>query len=82
MNESGGRIELNGAPARVEDLRHLVQTNYGHFTSMQVHDGCVRGLGLHLDRLVQATRELFDCELDRERLRGFRNRNIALRERD
>lgn len=64
------RIELNGAPAHTEDLRALVQTNYGHFTSMQVRGGCVRGLGLHLDRLQHATHELFGCALDRERVRA------------
>jgi branched-subunit amino acid aminotransferase/4-amino-4-deoxychorismate lyase len=70
MNETAYRIELNGAPAQVEDLRALVQTNYGHFTSMQVRNGRVRGLSLHLDRLVSATRELFGCELDRENVRA------------
>ena len=70
MNATAYSIQLNGAPAQANDLRALVQTNYGHFTSMQVRDGCVRGLGLHLDRLVHATRELFGCELDRERVRA------------
>ena len=70
MNATAYSIQLNGAPAHANDLRALVQTNYGHFTSMQVRDGCVRGLGLHLDRLVHATRELFGCELDRERVRA------------
>jgi branched-subunit amino acid aminotransferase/4-amino-4-deoxychorismate lyase len=72
------RIELNGAPARVEDLRALVQTNYGHFTAMQVRECCVRGLELHLDRLVHAARELFDSELDRERLRGYLRHAIGV----
>ncbi|MHB8448329.1 MAG: aminotransferase class IV family protein [Rudaea sp.] len=67
---SAPRIELNGAPVVVDDLRHLVQTNYGHFTVMRVEDGCVRGLDLHLDRLQASTRELFGSELDRERVRG------------
>ena len=65
------RLELNGGPADADDLRHLVQTNYGHFTAMRVEDGCVRGLDLHLDRLQAATRELFGSELDRERMRGY-----------
>lgn len=68
---SAPRLELNGTPAEVDDLRHLVQTNYGHFTAMRVEDGCVRGLDLHLDRLQSATRELFGSELDRERVRGY-----------
>jgi len=58
------RIELNGAPAGVDDLRHVAQVNYGHFTSMQVRAGAVRGLGLHLERLQRATLELFGRPLD------------------
>jgi branched-subunit amino acid aminotransferase/4-amino-4-deoxychorismate lyase len=52
-------------------LRHLVQTNYGHFSVMRAEDGGVRGLDLHLDRLQAATRELFGSELDRDRLRYY-----------
>lgn len=37
--------------------------DYGHFTSMQVRDGRVRGLQLHLDRLVAATSELYGTSL-------------------
>ena len=64
------RIELNGATATVEDLRLLVQTNYGHFSAMQVTDGCVRGLALHLERIEVATRELFGTVIDREHVRS------------
>jgi len=63
------RIELNGAPATVEDLRALVATNYGHFSALRVHDGAVRGLDLHLDRIEAATRELFGMPIARERVR-------------
>jgi branched-subunit amino acid aminotransferase/4-amino-4-deoxychorismate lyase len=68
---------LNGAPAGLDDLRHLVQTNYGHFTVMRAEDGCVRGLDLHLDRLQAATRELFGSELDRVRARGYLRHALA-----
>jgi 4-amino-4-deoxychorismate lyase len=71
------RIEINGAPASVEDLRLLVQTNYGHFSAMQVTDGCVRGLGLHLDRMQRATRELFATPIERERVRDCLRHAIA-----
>ena len=37
--------------ARRRRPAHPVATNYGHFTSMRVVDGCVRGLDLHLERL-------------------------------
>ena len=76
-NENFYRIELNGAPAQAGDLRALVQTNYGHFTSMQVQEGGVRGLGLHLDRLAHATQELFGGELDRELVRAHLRQAIA-----
>jgi len=71
------KILLNGEPASADDLRHLVQTNYGHFTAFRVEDGKVRGLDLHLDRLQHATRELFGSELDRERVRGYLRQAVA-----
>lgn len=55
---------LNGQPASADDLRSLAVANYGHFTSMQVRKRAVRGLDLHLNRLREATRELFGVELD------------------
>jgi branched-subunit amino acid aminotransferase/4-amino-4-deoxychorismate lyase len=63
-------VELNGAPATADDLRHLVQTNYGHFSAMRVHDGGVRGLDLHLARIEAATLELFGTPVDRDRVRA------------
>src|SRR5262245_16206828 len=44
--------------------------NYGHYTTMQIRGRAVRGLALHLDRLRAATRELFDADLDPERVRA------------
>ena len=76
-NPGAPRLELNGAQASADDLRHLVQTNYGHFTVMRAEDGAVRGLDLHLDRLQAATRELFGSELDRERVRGYLRHVLA-----
>jgi branched-subunit amino acid aminotransferase/4-amino-4-deoxychorismate lyase len=70
MTESTvARVEMNGAPASVDDLRHLVQTNYGHFSAMRVEDGGVRGLDLHLARIEAATCELFGRTIDSERVR-------------
>ncbi|WP_251061483.1 aminotransferase class IV, partial [Streptomyces sp. ISL-100] len=68
-------IEIDGrTAATADDL--LVPTLYGgyaHFTAMQVRDGGVRGLRLHLARLDAATQEVFgtglDGELVRERVR-------------
>lgn len=51
-----------------DDLRLVALVNYGHFTAMQVRNGAVRGLGLHLERLDRSTRELFGTGLDPERV--------------
>lgn len=56
--------ELNGTPISVEDLTALALTNYGHFTSMRVDDGRVRGLSLHMARLSRDCRAVFDVDLD------------------
>ena len=64
------RIEINGGPATAGQLAYPAIANYGHFTAMQVRDGAVRGLGLHLARLDSATRELFGTGLDGELVRA------------
>jgi branched-subunit amino acid aminotransferase/4-amino-4-deoxychorismate lyase len=64
-------LQLNGKPAEIDDLKALALLNYGHFTSMQVSGGCVRGLDLHLARLQSATRELFASALDTATVRGY-----------
>ena len=56
-------IELDGRPVTADDLAGLALYNYGHFTSMLVNDGRVRGLSLHLTRLVNDCRTLFDTDL-------------------
>lgn len=45
--------------------------NYGHFTSLQVRGNAVQGWALHVQRLQQGTRELFDAELDEAQLRQW-----------
>lgn len=58
--------QLNGHPATEADLTPLALVNYGHFTSMRVDDGHVRGLGLHLERLAANSAEVFNTSLDPE----------------
>lgn len=78
MNRSAShRTELNGQPAALDDLRLLAVQNYGHFTSMQVRGGAVRGLDLHLERLQRATRELFGHALDPGATRGWMRQAVA-----
>ncbi|WP_440223050.1 aminotransferase class IV [Dokdonella sp. MW10] len=71
------RIELNGEVADAAALARLAQVNYGHFTSMQVRDGGVRGLDLHLARLDAATRELFGMPLEPDTVRLLLRQAIA-----
>jgi branched-subunit amino acid aminotransferase/4-amino-4-deoxychorismate lyase len=61
--------ELNGVSADLDQVKALALTNYGHFTSMRVDDQRVRGLSLHLQRLRQDCRRLFDADLDPDRVR-------------
>jgi 4-amino-4-deoxychorismate lyase len=52
-------VELNGRAPDLAEMHRLAVSNYGHFTSMQVRDGRVRGLALHLARLADSSEELF-----------------------
>lgn len=63
--------EFDGHPATEDDLRTALFFNYGHFTALQVRDGRVRGLGLHLARLDAANRELFQLPLEGGRVRAL-----------
>ncbi|MEU2670248.1 aminotransferase class IV family protein [Streptomyces sp. NPDC007164] len=63
--------EFDGRPATEADLRIPAFLGYGHFTAMQVRDGKVRGLDLHLARLDGANRELFERPLDGDRVRAL-----------
>jgi branched-subunit amino acid aminotransferase/4-amino-4-deoxychorismate lyase len=61
------RIEIDGCEVGAEQLWSTASA-YGHFTAMQVRGSRTRGLALHLDRLEAANAELFDSDLDRERV--------------
>ncbi|GGZ82058.1 aminotransferase class IV family protein [Streptomyces echinoruber] len=63
--------ELNGRPVDPDALLTLALTNYGHFTSMRVDDQRVRGLSLHLERLVRDCKTVLGAELDPEKVRGY-----------
>lgn len=62
---------LNGRPAEPEALTALALTNYGHFTTMRVDEGRVRGLDRHLERLVRDCGLVFGARLDPDRVRGL-----------
>ncbi|MGG2460925.1 aminotransferase class IV [Streptomyces sp. RGM 3693] len=62
---------LNGEPVGVDELKALALTNFGHFTTLRIDDGRVKGLSLHLDRLDADCRTVFDAALDQERVRSL-----------
>lgn len=63
-------LYCNGRAASADDLAGAL-TNYGHFTSLQVRDGAVQGLDLHLQRLQDGTVELFGSALDALQVRAW-----------
>ncbi|MGI5292729.1 aminotransferase class IV family protein [Nonomuraea polychroma] len=63
--------ELDGTIVPQDALKALGLINYGHFTSMRVENGHIRGLSHHLDRLTRDCRVVFAAELDRERVRDY-----------
>jgi branched-subunit amino acid aminotransferase/4-amino-4-deoxychorismate lyase len=65
------RIEIDGRSATVAQLSAAAPAGYGHFTAMQVRNGRVRGLGLHLARLDAANREMFGTGLDTGAVLGW-----------
>lgn len=69
--------ELNGVPADLDQLKALALTNYGHFTSMRVEAQRVRGLSLHMERLVRDCRAVFNADLDTDRVRHFIRHALA-----
>ena len=65
---------IDGQPANAADLASLAFAGFAHFTAMQVRDGRVRGLDLHLGRLRSASLAMFgraaSDEIVRERIRS------------
>ncbi|WP_343772232.1 aminotransferase class IV [Brevundimonas basaltis] len=59
---------MDGEPASIEALTHQALVNYGAYTSFRVEDGAARGLDLHLERLRDASIELFGEAVPEARL--------------
>ncbi|MGW6235290.1 aminotransferase class IV family protein [Streptomyces sp. NPDC055094] len=63
---------LDGNLVSADDLLPLALTNLGHFTSMRVDaDGSIRGLALHMDRLVKDCKAVWGADLDTGRIREY-----------
>ncbi|MFJ5925776.1 aminotransferase class IV [Kitasatospora sp. NPDC092948] len=73
------RAELDGRPVVAAELQALALTNYGHFTTMVVEDGRVRGLGLHLARLERDCLAVFGVRPDAGRVRELVRRQVPAR---
>jgi branched-subunit amino acid aminotransferase/4-amino-4-deoxychorismate lyase len=68
----GGMVTLDGKPVSADDLLPLALTNTGHFTSMRVDtDGSIRGLALHMERLVRDSKAVWGADLDTGRVRAY-----------
>jgi branched-subunit amino acid aminotransferase/4-amino-4-deoxychorismate lyase len=63
-------LEIDGQRVSAE-VAWATASAFGHFTAMQVRGGRTRGLALHLRRLKAANRELFDADLDGDRVRAL-----------
>ncbi|WP_285503305.1 aminotransferase class IV [Actinokineospora sp. NBRC 105648] len=57
-------------PNDSDRFRAMALVNYGHFTSMRVAGGRVRGLARHLERLDRDARVVFGRGLDEDRVRA------------
>jgi branched-subunit amino acid aminotransferase/4-amino-4-deoxychorismate lyase len=75
-------IEIDGRGATLELLSATAPAGYGHFTAMQVRNGRVRGLGLHLVRLDAANREMFGAGLDTAAVAGYIRHALREQPRD
>ncbi len=69
--------ELNGQLVSAEDLTALALKNYGHFTTMMVDNGRVRGLGIHLDRLRRDSQKLFGQAVDTQRVKNLLQKSVV-----
>ncbi len=52
-------VQVNDRAATIEELSPLAFAGHAHMTAMQIHNGQIRGLDLHLARLQEASLALF-----------------------
>ncbi len=71
------RVEINGAPATIEQLQYRALVNYGHYTAAQVRDRAIRGIDYHFARLNTANQELYGQPLPGERVRDLIRHALA-----
>ncbi|MCX4884803.1 aminotransferase class IV family protein [Streptomyces sp. NBC_00847] len=72
-----GMATLDGNSVSADDLLPLALTNSGHFTSMRVDgDGSIRGLTLHMERLVRDCKTVWGADLDTALVRDYVRRGL------
>jgi len=64
-------VQLNGREVPAKEFAPLAFAGYAHFTAMQVHGGQIRGLDLHLERLLLASLKMFSQALPENRIRSY-----------
>ncbi|MEQ4574733.1 MAG: aminotransferase class IV family protein [Gammaproteobacteria bacterium] len=74
---AAGAVLHDDRPATAADLAPLAFAGYAHFTAMQVRDGRVRGLDLHLQRLREASQAMFGRAIPDERVRSRMREALA-----
>ncbi|WP_319684904.1 aminotransferase class IV [Streptomyces ipomoeae] len=73
----GCMATLDGKPVSADDLLRLALTNFGHFTSMRVDgDGSIRGLSLHMERLIRDCKIVWGADLDTTLVREYVRRAL------
>lgn len=70
-------VHRNGQAATADQLAPLAFAGYAHFTAMQVRDGRIRGLDLHLARLRFASEELFGQALPDDQVKSYLRAALA-----
>lgn len=71
------RTMLDGQDATAADLSPLAFSGFAHFTAMQIREGAVRGLDLHLERLRKASKSLFGQAHSDEEIREILRAAVA-----
>lgn len=64
-------VHRNGRPATAEDLAPLAFAGHAHLTALQVRDGRVKGLDLHIERLSYASKEMYGTALPDEQVKAL-----------
>ncbi|MEG2314435.1 MAG: class IV aminotransferase, partial [Brevundimonas sp.] len=62
------QLWIDGHIASAADLRRMAMVNYGALTSFSYQAGGVRGLDLHLKRLIASGQELFGQQISKSNI--------------